>query len=97
MQRFSCDDNLYYPDAALLLESFVKTLLQETPGSWRYLLEAWAIAYIYGMLMVEDTLLDPCDDEAVKLWFNENIRRGNGGLDRVTVSKRVGKFQAPTK
>ena len=97
MQRFSCDDNLYYPDTALLLESFVKTLLQETPGSWRYLLEAWAIAYIYGMLMVEDTLLDPCDDEAVKLWFNENIRRGNGGLDRVTVSKRVGKFQAPTK
>lgn len=47
--------------------------------------------------MVEDTLLDPCDDEGVKLWFNEKVRRGNGGLDRVTLSKRVGKFQAPNK
>jgi len=97
IQRFSCIDNLYYPDAALLLESFVKTLLQENLGSWRQLLQAWAIAYIYGILMVEDTVLDSCDDENVKSWFNENIRRGNGGLDRVTVSKRVGKFGAPTK
>ncbi|KAI1508131.1 hypothetical protein KJE20_03456 [Pyrenophora tritici-repentis] len=48
MQRFSCNDNLYYPDAVLLLESFIKTLLQEIPGSWRHLLQAWAIAYIYG-------------------------------------------------
>ncbi|KAF1916814.1 hypothetical protein BDU57DRAFT_517139 [Ampelomyces quisqualis] len=97
VQRFSCNDNLYYPDAALLLESFVKTLLQETPGSWHYLLQAWAIAYIYGILMVEDTVLDSCDDENVKLWFNERIRRGHGGLDRGTVSKRAGKFRAPTK
>jgi hypothetical protein len=97
IHRFSCNDNLYYPDAALLLESFVKTLLQETPGSWRYLLQAWAIAYIYGILMVEDTVLDSCDDESVKLWFNENIRRGNGGLERGTVSKRAGKFRASTK
>jgi hypothetical protein len=97
MQRFSCDDNLYYPDAALLLESFVKTLLQKTPGSWRYLLQAWAVTYIYGLLMVEDTILDSCDDANVKSWFNQKIRRENGGLDRVTVSKRVGKFQAPTK
>jgi hypothetical protein len=97
MQKFSCNDNLYYLDAALLLESFVKTLLQETPGSWHYLLQAWAITYIYGMLMVEDTIIDSCDDESVKFWFNEQIRRGNGGLDRVTVSKRVGKLRAPTK
>jgi hypothetical protein len=97
MQRFSWEDNLCYPDAALLLKSFVKTLLQETPGSWRYLLQAWAITYIYGLLMVEDTILDSCDDESVKSWFNKKIRRGNGGLDRVTVSKRVVKIQAPTK
>ncbi|KAA8611236.1 hypothetical protein PtrV1_13897 [Pyrenophora tritici-repentis] len=97
MQRFSCNDNLYYPDAVLLLESFIKTLLQEIPGSWRHLLQAWAIAYIYGMLMVKDTVLDSCDAESVKLWFNERIRRGNGGLDRGTVSKRAGKFRAPTK
>ena len=97
MRRFSCNDNLYYPDAALLLESFVKTLLQESPGSWHYLLHAWAVTYIYGMLMVEDTILDSCDDESVKSWFNTQIRRGNGGLDRVTVSKRAGKFRASTK
>ncbi|KAH6389995.1 hypothetical protein HBI60_183800 [Parastagonospora nodorum] len=96
IQRFSCIDNLYYPDAALLLESFVKTLLQETLGSWRYLLQAWAVAYTYGMLMVEDTVLDSCDDESVKLWLNKKIRRGNGGLDRIAVSKRAGKFRAPT-
>ena len=97
IQRFSCEDNLYYPDAALLLESFVKTLLQEKPGSWRLVLQAWALTYIYGMLMVEDTILDSCDDESVKLWFNDKIRRGNGGRDRVTVTKRVGKVQAPTE
>lgn len=97
MQKFSCDDNLYYPDAVLLLESFVKTQLQEIPGSWRYLLQAWAVTYIYGLLMVEDTILDSCDDENVKSWFNEKICRGSGGLDRVTVSKRVGKkIRAPT-
>jgi hypothetical protein len=96
-QRFSCENNLYYPDAALLLESFVKTLLQEAPGSWRYLLQAWAISYIYGILLVEDTVLDSCDDESVKLWFNEKIRRGNGGLERGTVSKRAGKYRAPTE
>ncbi|KAF2472068.1 uncharacterized protein BDR25DRAFT_366821 [Lindgomyces ingoldianus] len=27
MQRFYCDKNLYYPDKALLLESFIRTLL----------------------------------------------------------------------
>jgi hypothetical protein len=98
MQRFSCNDNLYYPDAALLLESFVKTLLQETPGIRHYLLHAWAITYIYGLLMIEDTILDSCDDENVKSWFNEQICRGKGSLDRVTVSKRAGKkIRAPTK
>ncbi|KAF1850045.1 uncharacterized protein K460DRAFT_326532 [Cucurbitaria berberidis CBS 394.84] len=95
MQRFHCHDILYYPDKALLLESFIRTLLQESPGYWRYLLEAWAISYIYGILMVEDSVLDSCEDESVKLWFNEKIRRGKGGLDRTTVSKRVGKGQAP--
>jgi hypothetical protein len=97
MHRFHCHENLYYPDAALLLESFIRTLLQESPGSWRTLLEAWTISYIYGIVMVEDTILDSCDEESVRLWFNENIRRGKGGLDRTTISKRVGKGQAPTK
>jgi hypothetical protein len=76
MQRFSCKNNLYYPDAALLLESFVKTLLQETPGTWHYVLHTWAITYIYGLLMIEDTILDSCDDENVKSWFNEQTCGG---------------------
>jgi hypothetical protein len=97
MQRFSCHENLYYPDKALLLESFARTLLHESPGPWRQLLQAWAISYIYCTLMVEDTVLDSCDDENVRLWFNEKIRRGKGGLDRTTVTKRVGRGQARTK
>ncbi|KAF2680207.1 hypothetical protein K458DRAFT_434587 [Lentithecium fluviatile CBS 122367] len=97
MQRFHCDKNLYYPDKALLLESFIRTLLQDSPGFWRDTLGVWAISYVYGILMVEDTVLDSCDEESVRLWFNEKIRRGKGGLDRTTVSKRVGKGQALTK
>ncbi|KAF1963105.1 hypothetical protein CC80DRAFT_434559 [Byssothecium circinans] len=97
MQRFYCDRNLYYPDKALLLESIIRTLLKDSPGIWHETLGAWAISYIYGIVMVEDTILDSCDDESVRLWFNENIRRGKGGLDRTTVTKRVGRGQALAK
>lgn len=97
MQRFHCRENLYYPEKALLLESFIRTLLQDSPGFWRDALGVWAISYMYGMLMVEDTVLDSCDEDSVKAWFNEKIRRGKGGLDRTTVSKRVGRGQALAK
>ncbi|KAF2790583.1 hypothetical protein K505DRAFT_377421, partial [Melanomma pulvis-pyrius CBS 109.77] len=97
MQRFHCHENLYYPNKALLLESFIRTLLQDSPGFWRDALGGWAISYVYGLLMVEDTVLDSCDEENVRLWFNEKIRRGKGGLDRTTVSKRVGRGQARAK
>ena len=32
MQRFHCYENLYYPKTAPLLESFIRTLLQDSPG-----------------------------------------------------------------
>ncbi|KAH7389843.1 hypothetical protein BKA66DRAFT_510863 [Pyrenochaeta sp. MPI-SDFR-AT-0127] len=78
MQRFHCHDDLYYPGKDILLETFIRTLLQESPGPCCSILEAWAISYIYGILMVEDTILDSCDDESVRLWFNKKIRRGKG-------------------
>ena len=95
-QRFYCEENYYFPDKALLMESFIKTLLQEdSPSSWRLLLTCWTISYMYGLKDVKDTVLDTCDDETVKKWFNEKIRRGKGGIDKTTVSKRVGKGVLP--
>jgi hypothetical protein len=95
MQGFSFKENLCYPDAALLLESIIKALTEDTEkGYWQSLLAAWAISYIYGQLMVEDSVLDSCDDEHIKSWFNENIRRGKDGLDRDTITKRAGRRPA---
>lgn len=97
MQRFHCLKNLYYPKKDLLLESFIRTLLKDSPGFWRTSLSGWAISYLYSILMMDDAVLDSCDEESVRLWFNQNIRREEGGLDRTTVTKRVGKGQATTK
>jgi len=97
MQRFHRDQSLYYPDKVLLLESFVKTLLKDSPTSrWQSTLRVWAISYMYGILMMENSSLDSCEDEAVKSWFNKAINRENGGLDR-TVTKRKGKVLNPRK
>ena len=46
MQRFHRDQSLYYPDKVLLLESFVKTLLKDSPTlRWQSTLRVWAISY----------------------------------------------------
>lgn len=90
--RYHRFNHLYYPEKILLLENFIKTLLKEPRmGAWRSCLKCWAIPYLYGMLMIEDSALDMSDDEQVKEWFNKNIRRYEGGVDRTTVSKRVGR------
>ena len=90
--RYHRFDHIYYPDKVLLLESFIKTLLKDPRmGAWRSSLQCWAITYLWGMLMIEDSALDTSDDEQVKEWFNKHIRRWEGGLDRTTVSKRVGR------
>lgn len=85
-------DNILYPDAALLLESFVRTLVKEPRmGGWVSSLRMWAITHLYGDLGLGDDVLDSCDDEEAKAWFNQRIRRYSGGIDRATCTKRLGK------
>ncbi|KAJ3535378.1 hypothetical protein NM208_g7150 [Fusarium decemcellulare] len=87
------DGNLLWPDGPLLLKSLVQTAVREPiEGKWKSDLEMWAISYVYGELMVDDDVMDSCQDEAAKNWFNDNIRRFNGGIDRVTFTKRVGRL-----
>ncbi|OCK76593.1 hypothetical protein K432DRAFT_419133 [Lepidopterella palustris CBS 459.81] len=85
IQGFHCHNHLYYPDKVLLLESFIRTILEDSLGLWR------------TMLMVEDTALDSCNEESVRSWFNERIRQRNSGLHRITAIKRAGKGQPLTK
>ncbi|KAJ4232215.1 hypothetical protein NW759_002602 [Fusarium solani] len=60
-------------------------------GGWVSSLRMWAITHLYGDLMLGDDVLDSCDDEEAKAWFNKRIRRYSGGIDRVTCTKRLGK------
>lgn len=90
--RFTPSENLYYPDAELLLESFVKTRIRELDEcKWTSELDMWAISYLYGMLMLADNALDSSSDEQAKMWFNQKSRRYEGRLDRTTVTMRVGR------
>ena len=94
-QPFFADGNLYYLNKVVLLESFIRVALEEeTAGEGVYnlslLLAAWAISYICGMLNVDVDALDACEDEAVKDWYNKNIRRDQGGLNRA-INKRTGR------
>ncbi|KAK2591468.1 hypothetical protein QQS21_010844 [Conoideocrella luteorostrata] len=86
------DDNIIYPDGAALLQSFVQTIVREpTPGKWTSKLDMWSITYVYGELMLADDVLDLCDDEKAKDWFNDAIQRFGNGIDRVTCTKRLGR------
>ncbi|KAI8666741.1 hypothetical protein NCS57_00900400 [Fusarium keratoplasticum] len=63
--------NILYPDAESLLESFVRTLIKEpNMGGWVSSLRMWTITHLYGDLMLGDDVLDSCDDEEAKAWFN---------------------------
>ncbi|PGH03513.1 hypothetical protein AJ79_07348 [Helicocarpus griseus UAMH5409] len=90
--KFFCKErNFYYPDKVVLLESMIRTLLKdEEPTMWKSLLTAWAVSYICGYLDVSLDALDECDDENVKTWYNKEIRRDLGGLDK-TRNKRTGR------
>ncbi|KAM3426913.1 hypothetical protein MY4824_009754 [Beauveria thailandica] len=86
------DDNIFYPQGAPLLRSFVQTLVREpVAGMWTSCLSMWAVSYVYGELMLADDVLDLCDDEAAKAWFNKHILRSSHGIDRVTCTKRLGR------
>ncbi|KAI9770577.1 MAG: hypothetical protein M1840_003167 [Geoglossum simile] len=96
-EQFSVRGNLYYPNKVMLLGSFIRVLLvEEAAGgiihSWALLLGAWAISYICGMLDVGVDALDTCEDERVRAWYNKNIRRDQGGLNRA-INKRAGRME----
>ncbi|CAK7267729.1 hypothetical protein SEPCBS119000_002699 [Sporothrix epigloea] len=88
----SCEDNITFPDSTRLLQSFVQTLVREpVEGQWTSTLGLWAVSYLYGELMLEDNLLDNLEDEKARAWFDENIRRYTGGMDRQR-TKRFGRL-----
>ncbi|KAH9989486.1 hypothetical protein F4779DRAFT_610373 [Xylariaceae sp. FL0662B] len=90
--RFTRNEGVYYPDKELLLESLVKTIVREPEESkWTSNLQMWIVSYVYGQLMVDDNALDSSSDENAKTWFNEHIRRYSGGIDRTTITKRLGR------
>ena len=81
--NFQIEAGLYYPKASILLESIVKLRVKgDTGGQWMSLLEVWAIKYLYGYLHLPDNVLDDCGDEDVVRWWNQKIRRFEGGLQR---------------
>ncbi|KAI9742568.1 MAG: hypothetical protein M1818_003708 [Claussenomyces sp. TS43310] len=79
---FYIHGNLYYPNVFLLLQSIIMVYLEEQKhtdvGDWRIKLATWAIAYLYGELSLRDDILDACQDEGVKDFFNKKINRGSG-------------------
>lgn len=69
---YTQDGIFYYPDAVVLLESIIKTLLKDGKEStWRSMLETWAISYVCGYLDVSLDALDKCPDTAVREWFSK--------------------------
>jgi hypothetical protein len=77
---FSGNGNLYYPNKVVLLESFVRVLLEEKAvkdmmytNDWVFHLSAWAISYICGKPL-NTGILDTCEDEGVRNWCNKNVR-----------------------
>ncbi|KAI9772216.1 MAG: hypothetical protein M1840_000965 [Geoglossum simile] len=96
-QQFFVSGNLYFPNKIVLLESFIRVILvEEAAGKvvndWSPLLSAWAISYICGMLDVGADALDTCEDEKVGAWYNENIGRDRGGLNKA-INKRTGRME----
>lgn len=95
--KFFVDRNLYYPNEFVLLESFIRLLLVERAAGkmindWSSLLSVWAISYICEWLDVGVDALDACEDQGVRDWYNENIMRDQGGLNRA-INKRTGRVE----
>ncbi|CAK7266459.1 hypothetical protein SEPCBS57363_002100 [Sporothrix epigloea] len=87
----SSEENIAFPSSALLLQSIVQTLVREpVEGMWTSTLSVWALSYLYGELMMDDNVMDSCEDESARAWFDAGIRRYDGGMDR-TRTKRFGR------
>ena len=74
--------NISWPSSTTLLKSFIRTLLREEMSHWRTSLEVWAGTYTWVHLDLPLDVLDGCDDEDVKSWFNKNVLRDRGGFDK---------------
>ncbi|KAI1264971.1 hypothetical protein F5Y18DRAFT_71986 [Xylariaceae sp. FL1019] len=94
--RFTCVDGfLYYPRIPVLLESLIRARLripENKFGMWVSMLEVWAIPYLWAHTMAPEDVLDGIEDEKIKAWFNKATKRFEGGIDRVTITKRKGRL-----
>ncbi|KAH8881905.1 hypothetical protein GQ53DRAFT_812420 [Thozetella sp. PMI_491] len=95
---FTCFDGfLYYPHLPVLLESLIRARLRLPENAatfWALMLEVWAITYLWAQTMAPEDVLDGIEDEKVKAWFNKAIKRFEGGIDRVTITKRKGRVKS---
>ncbi|RDL41221.1 uncharacterized protein BP5553_01200 [Venustampulla echinocandica] len=84
---FYADGNLYFPNVVMLLESMIKVILEDDitckQKDWQGTLCGWVISYLYGDLTLRDDVLDGCQDDRVKQWFNRNVKRETGGMSRI--------------
>lgn len=96
--RFTYVDGfLYYPRLPVLLESLIRARLripENEFGMWVSMLEVWAIPYLWGQTMAPEDILDGIKDDKIKAWFNKATKRFEGGIDRVTITKRQGRLRS---
>ncbi|KAK4083891.1 uncharacterized protein Triagg1_1553 [Trichoderma aggressivum f. europaeum] len=77
--KFTCVNGfLYYPRLPVLLESLIRARLRvpkDKVSYWATMLEVWAIPYLWAQTMASEDVLDGIEDEEVKDWFNQKVRR----------------------
>lgn len=91
------DGFLYYPRLPVLLESLIRVRLrvpEDKVSIWASMLHVWAITYLWAQTMASEDVLDGIEDNEVKTWFNNATKRFDGGIDRVTVTKRKGRVKS---
>ncbi|KAJ9201244.1 hypothetical protein DTO021D3_6150 [Paecilomyces variotii] len=95
-ERYKTYGNLHYPLEGALVESFVKSAIDEETetafSAWGETLRSW-ISLMTGYLEVDNDVLDNCPDGQAVEWYSHNfgrIREANfGPIDR-RISKRLG-------
>ncbi|KKZ65626.1 hypothetical protein EMCG_08533 [[Emmonsia] crescens] len=95
-EQFDIYNNLHYPLEQALVESFVKTAIDEERdtgfSTWGETLRSW-VSLMTGYLEVNNDVLDHCLDKQAVEWYSTNfgrIREANfGPIDR-RISKRLG-------
>jgi len=79
--EFTLLDGMWFPSKYRLLESIARLRVKgDAADAWAGLLGVWVVTYIYGMTETPDDILDDCGDQDIIDWFNESIRRFDGGL-----------------